>query len=177
VEIATLKSEIEEQSKRIEELRKMVDTVPEVEAKLARLNRDYMVTKTHYEKLLQSLESAKISEGAEQSTDEIQFQVLEPPVLPLMPSGPNRALFLSAVLVLSLGAGLVLAYFMNEVKPVFCSSTELRKEVGLPVLGAVSVKWLPMERRVINMDILRLLAFIGILLAAYVTMFSIQLLV
>lgn len=177
VEIATLKSEIEEKSKRIEELRKMVDTVPEVEAKLARLNRDYMVTKTHYEKLLQSLESAKISEGAEQSTDEIQFQVLEPPVLPLMPSGPNRALFLSAVLVLSLGAGLVLAYLMNEVKPVFCSSTELRKEVGLPVLGAVSVKWLPMERRVINMDILRLLAFIGILLAAYVTMFSIQLLV
>lgn len=177
VEIATLKSEIEEQSKHIEELRKMVDTVPEVEARLARLNRDYMVTKTHYEKLLESLESAKISEGAEQSTDEIQFQVIEPPVLPLMPSGPNRALFLSAVLAISLGAGLVLAYLMNEVKPVFCSSMELRKEVGLPVLGAVSVKWLPVERRVINMDILRLLAFVGILLAAYVTMFSIQLLV
>lgn len=175
VEIATLRSEIEEQSKHIEELRKMVDTVPEVEAKLARLNRDYMVTKSHYEKLLQSLESAKISEGAEQSTDEVQFQVIEPPVLPLTPSGPNRALFLSAVLVISLGAGLVLAYFMNEVKPVFCSSMELRKEVGLPVLGAVSVKWLPVERRVINMDVLRLLAFIGILLAAYVTMFSIQL--
>lgn len=177
VEIATLKSEIEDQTKHIEELRKMVDTVPEVEANLARLNRDYMVTKTHYEKLLQSLESAKISEGAEQSTDEIQFQIIEPAILPLSPSGPNRALFLSAVLAMSLGAGVILAYFMNEVKPVFCSSMELRREVGLPVLGTVSVKWLPMERRVMHMDMFRLLAFLGILFAAYITMFSIQLLV
>lgn len=177
VEIATLKSEIEDQTKHIEELREMVDTVPEVEANLARLNRDYMVTKTHYEKLLQSLESAKISEGAGQSTDEIQFQIIEPAILPLSPSGPNRALFLSAVLAMSLGAGVILAYFMNEVKPVFCSSMELRREVGLPVLGTVSVKWLPMERRVMQMDMFRLLAFLGILFAAYITMFSIQLLV
>lgn len=177
VEIATLKSEIQEQSKRIEELQRMVDTIPEVEAKLARLNRDYMVTKTHYEKLLQSLESAKISEGAEQSTDEIQFQIIEPAMMPLNPSGPNRALFLSAVLVMSLGAGIAVAYLMNEVRPVFCTSAELRREAGLPVLGTVSVKWMPMERRVMHMDMFRLMAFVGILIAAYITIFSIQLLV
>src|SRR5690606_29999730 len=119
VEIATLESEIEEQTKYLEELKAMVDTMPEVEARLARLNRDYLVTKTQYEKLLQSLEAARISEGAEQSTDEIQFQIIEPAMLPLSPSGPNRALFLSVVLVISLGAGVVAAYLMNEVKPVF----------------------------------------------------------
>lgn len=177
VEIATLKSEIEDQTKYIEELRAMVDTMPEVEAELARLNRDYLVTKNHYEKLLQSLESARISEGAEQSTDEIQFQIIEPAILPLSPSGPNRALFLTVVLAMSLGVGTVLAYLMNEVKPVFCSSMELRKVVGLPVLGTVSAKWLPMERRIVQMDMLRLLAFLGILFAAYATMLSIQLLV
>ena len=53
----------------------------------------------------------------------------------------------------------------------------LRKEIGLPVLGTVSVKWLPMERRIMQMDMLRLMAFLGILFAAYITMFSIQLVV
>ncbi|HEX7027645.1 MAG TPA: XrtA system polysaccharide chain length determinant [Gammaproteobacteria bacterium] len=177
VEIATLEAEIDEQMKYIEELKAMVDTMPEVEAQLARLNRDYIVTKTNYERLLQSLEAAKISEGAEQSADEIQFQIIEPAMLPISPSGPNRAMFLSAVLVMSLGAGIVIAYLMNEIKPVFCSSMDLRKEIGLPVLGTVSVKWLPMERRIMQMDMLRLMAFLGILFAAYITMFSIQLVV
>ena len=40
-------------------------TVPEVEAELARLNRDYEITRTRYRELVERRETAKLSESAE----------------------------------------------------------------------------------------------------------------
>jgi polysaccharide chain length determinant protein (PEP-CTERM system associated) len=140
VEIATLQTRVEGQKREIEELRKLVDTMPEVEANLARLNRDYDVTKAQYEALLERLESARLSEGAELSKDEIKFRVIEPPILPVWPSEPNRFILLSMVLLAGLGAGLGFAYLLNEIKPVFCTAEELNQTTGLPVLGVVSIK-------------------------------------
>lgn len=119
-------------------LRGLVNTVPEVEAELSRLNRDYEVTRTQHQQLLQRLESARITEQAEQSKDASRFQVIEPPTVPVLPTGVPRALLATAALLAALGAGALLALVLNQTHPVFSTRSQLSGLTGLPVFGSVS---------------------------------------
>lgn len=119
-------------------LRQMIDTMPEVEAQLARLNRDYDVNKAQHTALLKKLESARISDDAEFRNDEGKFRVIESPVVPVNPVSPHRPLFASIVLVAGIGFGGALTYLLNLINPVFNSIENLRESLQLPVLGAVS---------------------------------------
>ena len=122
----------------IAELRSRVDAIPEVEAELARLNRDYEVNKRNYDTLVQRLESARISESAEQSADNVKFRVIEPPIVPFKPSGPERAVLNVLVLLAALGAGIGLAVLLAQLRPTISSRDVLQKVTGLPVLGTIT---------------------------------------
>ena len=78
-EVAALQTRVQEYEGRAEELRKLINTVPEVEAELARLNRDYGLHKRQYEELIKRRESARISQEADESADDIKLKVIEPP--------------------------------------------------------------------------------------------------
>jgi polysaccharide chain length determinant protein (PEP-CTERM system associated) len=146
LEVTTLRGKLADQERRVAELRRAVDTVPEVEAELKRLNRDYDVTKTQHEELLGRLESARLSEQAEQSSDDVKFQVIDPPVASLQPVAPNRPLFLSMVLVAALGAGGAVAFLQNQLAPVFTSRRRLAELTRVPVLGTVTFVQTPRQR-------------------------------
>jgi len=122
---------------RVAELQRLVTTGPEIEAELARLNRDYGVTKTQYEALLQRLGSARLSNEADRSEDR-RFRILEQPRAPLRPISPNRPLFLLATLAAALFAGAGVAFLRSQTRPVFVSRNALAAATGLPVIGVVS---------------------------------------
>jgi polysaccharide chain length determinant protein (PEP-CTERM system associated) len=150
--IASLEARVKEHEARVQKLKEMVDTVPRIEAELTQLNRDYDVNRRNYEALLARRESAKISEQAEISTDDIKFRVIDPPRVPLEPSGPNRVLFSSLVLLAALGLGIALAFLLSQMRPAFHDSRNLREITGLPVLGGVSMLHTPeylAQRRVL----------------------------
>ena len=84
----------------MEKLKASIDVIPEVEAKLAKLNRGYEVTRERYLDLVERRESAQLAQNAGQSASDITFRVIEPPIVPFKPSGPNRALFLAGVFYL-----------------------------------------------------------------------------
>ena len=137
VQIAELKQDAAQREARVADLRRLVNTVPEVEAELARLNRDYEVTHSEYQQLVQRLQTAKLSEDADRTGD-VKFKIIEPPSVPLDPIAPNRLLLMAAVLLVGLGAGIALAYGLNLIRPVFQNSRSLAELTGLPVLGVVS---------------------------------------
>ncbi|MDZ7644750.1 MAG: XrtA system polysaccharide chain length determinant [Woeseiaceae bacterium] len=139
VEIAELRAEERQQAAEVATLRRQVDTIPQVEAELNRLNRDYDIVKGKYEQLVQQLETANIGDSMAQSIDEVQFRIIEPPYADANPAGPNRPLFLSAVLVFALGAGGALAFLLNQLKPVFIGKRSVTEVTGLPVLTSVSL--------------------------------------
>ena len=139
VQVATLTTRLADQRRQVNELRRLVDKVPEVEANLAQLNRDYEVTRQSYQELLSRLESARLSDNAEQSRDSMKFRILDPPFAPLEPVSPNRPLMLSAVLVAGLGLGVVMALFLAHLKPVFTDTYDLEVTTNLPVIGSVSL--------------------------------------
>jgi hypothetical protein len=109
-----------------------------VEAELARLNRDYGVTRAQYDALVQRLETARLSEDADR-TGIVRFEVIDPPVASLRPVAPNRGLLIAAALVLGLGAGGAVAYARNLARPIFTTPEQLVAATGLPLAGSVGL--------------------------------------
>jgi polysaccharide chain length determinant protein (PEP-CTERM system associated) len=137
VEIGTLTTDLRGREQRLNELQALIGEVPEVEAELARLNRDYDIIYDQYQSLIQSRETQLLSRKASDS-DQVEFRVLNPPSTAAAPVAPRRLFMLTVVLLAALGAGGGLCYVLSQVKPVFSSSAQLRDALGLPVLGAVS---------------------------------------
>lgn len=137
-DLAALRGQMQAQQSVIAELRGRVESVPEVEAELTRLNRDYQINKQQYDTLVQRLESARISQQAEQSSENVKFRVVEPPSEPVKPSGPDRFTLNSLVLAAALGAGLGLALLLAQLHPTFSTRDILQRVAGVTVLGTVT---------------------------------------
>jgi polysaccharide chain length determinant protein (PEP-CTERM system associated) len=145
VSVAELRQDLAQRSQRVTQLKRLVDTVPEVEAELARLNRDYEITRTRYRELVERRETAKLSENAERQGS-VKFQIIDPPSVGFKPVAPKRVLLVIGVLLASLGAGTALAYALNQVRPVYQNARLLGTKTGLPVLGVVSRTWADAQR-------------------------------
>jgi polysaccharide chain length determinant protein (PEP-CTERM system associated) len=167
VEIATLRAELTQQRKVADELKTLVDTVPRVEAELGRLNRDYDVVKRKYEQLLAQLETANIGESAGQSIDDVQFRIIDPPFANTAPVGPQRQLFLAAVLIGALGCGGMLTFLLNQLHPVFFSGRDLTQASGLPVLGSVGLLATTRDKRKSYAARLSFVTVIALLVVSY----------
>jgi polysaccharide chain length determinant protein (PEP-CTERM system associated) len=140
VEVAALRSEIADRERTVAELRKLVDTVPDVEAELARLNRDYDVTRSQYLALVDRLERARLGDVAEE-TESISFRIIDPPAASFRPIAPKRPKLMAMVMVAGIAAGAGLAYLLHLLKPVFNSARSVSEITGFPVLGVVSMAW------------------------------------
>jgi len=137
-DLAELRGQIASQRAAVADLRSKVNSIPDVEAELSRLNRDYEVNKKQYDTLLQRLESANISQQADQNIDNVKFRIIEPPTIPVKPSAPNRPLLDVLVLLAALAAGLGVSVLVAQLHPTFSSRESLQRIAGIPVLGAVS---------------------------------------
>jgi polysaccharide chain length determinant protein (PEP-CTERM system associated) len=137
VELASLRGAAVQQRREISELRRFVDSAPEVEQEYARLNRDYDVQKAQYEQLVERLEQARVSDDAAKSGI-VRFEVIEPPRAGVAPVWPNRALFVVLVILGGLAAGIGTALVPFLLRPTFDDSEALTRRTGLPVLGSVS---------------------------------------
>jgi len=115
----------------------MASSAAAVEAQMADLNRDYDVLKQKYDELRVRAESARISRDARTDTASLRFRVVEPPEVPVRPSGPKRTLLLLAVLCASIGGGLALAFLLSEMDDSFSTPRKLSEAFSLPVLGSV----------------------------------------
>ncbi len=135
---ASLKARVADAQGRVDYMKKMVDTIPKVEAELSQLNRDYDVNKRNYEALLSRREAAAISEQAGMTGDDVKFRVVDPPRVPMVPSGPNRILLMSIVFFGAIGAGLAVAFVLYQIRPTFDDRRILKEVTGYPVLGTIS---------------------------------------
>lgn len=145
VELASLQEEDRTNQRKVAQLRADVDKIAEVEKELKRLNRDYGVISGRYQELLERWESLQSKKRIDPVTDHVQFDILEPPFAATKPVAPNRPLFLAAGLIVALGAGVALAFGLNQLRPVFFTRHAIKRSAGLPVLGSVSMILSPDE--------------------------------
>jgi polysaccharide chain length determinant protein (PEP-CTERM system associated) len=159
LEVIRLQSEQASQQTLVNDLREKVDIIPEIEARLTELTRNYDVNKAQYDALLQRLESARLTEAAEESTN-IDFRFIDPVDVTTFPVGPNRPLLMTGVLLLALGAGGTLAVLLSFMRPVFFSIRSLEKRFRVPVLGGIRYISSP---ELDSANRVRMFAFVGCL--------------
>ncbi len=111
---------------------------PGVAAEQSRINRDYEVVKTQYDKLVSDREQIRLRTSAQGETESVKFRVIDPPSSPRKPSAPDRPLLLTMVLIAGILAGIGAAFAMSQVQTSFVTATSLEKASGLPVIGAIS---------------------------------------
>jgi polysaccharide chain length determinant protein (PEP-CTERM system associated) len=136
LKIVQYKAEIATESDTINELERLEDTVPRVEAEYQQLTRDYTVINTQYQEVVKRLETARLSGEAEQS-EEVDFRTIQPAAVDSSPVAPKRLLLLPGAFVAALGLGIWLALTLSRMQPVFYTSREITDATKLPVLGLV----------------------------------------
>jgi polysaccharide chain length determinant protein (PEP-CTERM system associated) len=145
--IASLGARVKAYQDKIENLKKQMDNRLKVETELAGLNRDYEAVRTNYNQLLTRRETARMSENVEQNTDSVKFRIVDPPQVPTKPAAPNRILLFTVALFAGIVVGFGLAVFLALLRPSYATTQKLRDVTGLPVLGSVSMNWIPEIRK------------------------------
>ena len=139
--VAALTARVAEYERRIESVLVAIEDISGVGAELTKLSRDYDVTLATYDDLIARRESAGISQSAEETGEQMQFRIVEPPTLPLIPTGPNRPLLLSAVFFGAIGIGGGASFLLALIRGSVYTRAQLSDDYGLPVLGTVSMVW------------------------------------
>jgi polysaccharide chain length determinant protein (PEP-CTERM system associated) len=111
---------------------------PGIAAEMARVNRDYDVLRRQYDQLVKSREEVRLRSDIENKTDQVRFQIVDPPSLPRKPVAPNRPLLLTSVLLAGLLVGIGTAFVMSQVHTTYITPDRLQQSFDLPVLGSVS---------------------------------------
>lgn len=136
--VAAVRVRADDARSKLELLRASASRVPQIEAELAQLNRDYEVVRKNYDALVAQREKASISEDVD-ATRPAQFRVIDPPRASSNPVFPNRMVITPLVLILAIVAGLAGSFVVSQLRPVFDSVQALRELTQRPVLGAVSL--------------------------------------
>ncbi|REL25193.1 chain length determinant family protein [Thalassotalea euphylliae] len=137
-EVASLTVRVNNFKQRVIEIENRIHSLPEIEAELTALNRGYDITKAKYEELLARKETAQLAQQADETTDKIQFRVIDPPRAALQPSGPPRLLFFIGITIVGIGVGVGISLLMSQISPVVTSSQQMSRITGIPVFGTVS---------------------------------------
>ena len=167
IEVETLKIKLMEQNDRVQALKQAVDILPGVEAKLAKLNRDYEITRERYLSFVMRRETARLAQAVEQSGSNIKFRIIDPPRVPTKPSGPNRLLFLTAVFFVAIAAGLGWGFLRYLIQPTFIDLSQIRDKIGLPVLGSVGLYLKDEHKRKRQLQLTGFLAVFFLLVITY----------
>lgn len=144
--IQDLERRVELTENDIAALSKNVASAPEVEADLTRLTRDYNVLLAQYEQLIQRRESANLAKNLDSDISRIEYRIIDPPRLPLQPTGPTRGLFMAAILIVGFGSGIVFAIGRQLMSGSFLTVDQLKAAFDLPILGGVCEAISPEKR-------------------------------
>ncbi len=137
-EIARLEARKMQREAVVNNLLSLSQRVPEVEAEEARLNRDYEILLENYNVLLTKREEARMTQVLGDTSQGIDYSLLEPPVMPTSPASPNRLFLIVLSMFVGIIAGCGVAFIMNQFHNTFSSEQRLRDVFNLPVLGSVS---------------------------------------
>jgi len=135
--VASERVTVDERRRRMVELANSVHTIPEVEAELTRLDRDYDVVRRQYEQLVSRREAANMAREADLTVSEGIFQVIDPPHVTSRPIAPARMRLSTMVLGGALALGGASALLLALVTPTYGDIGQLRERTGLHVLGRV----------------------------------------
>lgn len=136
--VASLRTQLNAQQGRLNQIRATASRVPQVEAELAQLNRDYDVIRRNYDQLVGRREAASLGVKIDQKAQLADFRIVEPPRVLPTPVFPGRRLIAAAAMLMSIVIGCLAAYGLSRAFPVFHDVQALGSFSKRPVLGSLA---------------------------------------
>jgi polysaccharide chain length determinant protein (PEP-CTERM system associated) len=152
---------------------KIAKSAPGILVQAQDLDRDYSILKRNYQELVARREATQIAHAADTKTEKIQFRIVDPPQVPVLPAAPNRPMYVSLVLLFGIGAGLAVPLALTQIDRSFATIGQLRS-LGIPILGSVSRLSLGAARRRSTIQLAGVCASAFLLIAVYGTLIGLS---
>ncbi|WP_272699617.1 XrtA system polysaccharide chain length determinant [Desulfovibrio sp. Fe33] len=131
---------LETQKKNLEEdiaqNKAILDQIPRAQAQLQELKRKEQNEVIIYEKLVSRYGQSEVSKEMELQDKAVSFRVLDPAVIPTIPSSPNRPLIMLAGIAIGFGVAFGVVFLLDIIDPSIKNVDDLR-EFGIPVLAVI----------------------------------------
>jgi polysaccharide chain length determinant protein (PEP-CTERM system associated) len=147
LETANLSREEQRLRAEIARYQNRLNLTPVREQQLAGILRDYDVYAQSVRDLQGKLLQARQSNSVEEHQVGQQFRLVDPPTLPLRPSGPKRLKISLGGVAGGIGLGLVLAFLADTRDSSFHSQKALSQLFALPLVLSVPLLLTPREER------------------------------
>lgn len=132
--IRVLETKIDGLNNDILRLRDVMTKQPETVQRFAKLDDEESKLITKLAQLEAKLESIEPS-----IIQSVRMKVIEPPIVPVTPAGPNRLLLFMGAFLLAGGSGLGLAFLRVQMADNIPTIKHLKNSFDLPILGGVSM--------------------------------------
>jgi polysaccharide chain length determinant protein (PEP-CTERM system associated) len=171
--VAAVQRRLDEAQSDQERIEKVAASAPGVLVQAQDLDRDYSILKRNYQELVARREATQIANAADTKTEKIQFRIVDPPQVPILPAAPNRPMLVSMVLLFGIGGGLAVPLALTQIDRSFATIGQLRN-LGLPILGSVSRLSLGAARRHAMIQLAGVCASAFLLIAVYGTLIALS---
>jgi len=172
--VAAVQRRLDEARSDQERIEKVAASAPGVLVQAQDLDRDYSILKKNYHELVARREATQIANAADTKTEKIQFRIVDPPQVPILPAAPNRPMLVTMVLFFGIGGGLAVPLALTQLDRSFATVGQLRN-LGLPILGSVSRLSLGGARRRAVVQLAGVCASAFLLVAVYGTLIALSL--
>lgn len=169
--VASLRATLASYEQQSARLRTSARLVPEVDAELAQLNRDYDIQKKMYESLLSRRESAALGEGVADAGG-TRFRVIDPPRVAPQPVFPNRLVLMAAAFAAAVVTGLAASFAASALLPTFHDARALAATTKRPVVGMVTMFQSKAVRRMRRLRSVLFAGASGAFVAAFAGLFA-----
>jgi len=171
--VAAVQRRLDEARADQERIEKIAQSAPDVLVQAQDMDRDYSVLKKNYQELVSRREATQIAHAAHTKTEKIQFRIVDPPQVPVLPSAPNRPMFVSVVLLFGIGAGFAIPLALTQLDRSLATVGQLRS-LGLPIVGSISRLSLGAARRRAAVQLAGVCASAFLLIAVYGTLIALS---
>ena len=146
-EIEKLSREQQSLSVQVEQYQNRINMAPIREQQLADIKQAYEMYKQQYEDLQSKQLQSQLARNLEDRQEGQQFRLMDPPVLPLVPTSPKRVKICLGGLGGGLFLGLALAFFMDTRDHCFHLEKELSQTFRVPLVLGIPLLLTPQEER------------------------------
>jgi len=136
LEIKRLQQDEDRLKQGIETYQRRIESAFVREQEIKELSRDYDVTQTKYQRMLDKKLEAQLSQSLERRQKAERFRMLDPASLPQVPTRPNRPMLLAAGCGLSALLALALPILLWQIDTSFHFPDELAGST-LPILAVI----------------------------------------
>jgi hypothetical protein len=125
------------------------------------------VENKRYLELVERRESERLDREAKQSANEIKLRIIDHPILPLEPLGPNRKSYSLVIFLASIGLGMAWGFVRFMMHPAFFGERQLKDAFSIPVLGSVGLNNTERDRKRHTIQALGLVGSIVVLACVF----------